>query len=123
MVRALSKAVQNQKIQKEKNVKMARAVEDYQQNALKPKDKQVSFRDIAKRNGVDKESLRRRANGGRGITEMNENKQRLTPNEERVVIDHILISADRGFPMKPRDVVVSANEILKSRGAETINPE
>jgi hypothetical protein len=54
---------------------------------------------------------------------MNVKKQRLTPLEERVVVDHILFSADRGFPMKPRHVVNHANEILKSRGAETIDPE
>ncbi|KAJ6524625.1 hypothetical protein DFH09DRAFT_852208, partial [Mycena vulgaris] len=53
--------------------------------------------------------------GGRGITEMNVKKQKLTPNEERVLIDHILMSADRGFPMKPRAVVNHANDILKSR--------
>jgi hypothetical protein len=54
---------------------------------------------------------------------MNVKKQRLTPTEEHVVIDHILMSADRGFPMKPRMVVQDANEILKSRGAEIIDPE
>jgi hypothetical protein len=123
MVRALSKAVQNQKIQKKKDVKMERTLEDYRQNALKAKEIQVSLRVLAERNGVDKETLRRRANGRQGITEMNVKKQWLTPNEERVVLDHILMSADRGFPMKPRAVVLSANEILKSRGAETIDPE
>jgi hypothetical protein len=95
MVRALSKAVQNQKIQKAKDVAMERAMEDYHQNALKPKEHKVLLSVLAKRNGVDKETLRRRANGGQGITEMNVKKQRLTPKEERVVIDHILMSADR----------------------------
>ncbi|KAF7336140.1 DDE-domain-containing protein [Mycena venus] len=84
----------------------------------------ITTRVLAERNGVDKERLAPDAPmGGRGITEMNEKKQRLTPKEERVVLDHILMSADRGFPMKPRMVVQSANEILKSRGAETIDPE
>jgi hypothetical protein len=123
MVRALSKAVQNQKIQKKKDVKMERALEDYRQNVLKAKEIQVSLRVLAERNGVDKETLRRHANGGQGITEMKVKKQRLTPNEEHIVLDHILMSADHGFPMKPRAVALSANEILKSRGAETIDLE
>ena len=47
----------------------------------------------------------------------------MTPAEERVLVDHICISADRGFPLTHRAVVAHANEILKSRGGSPIDPE
>ncbi|KAJ7284781.1 hypothetical protein C8J57DRAFT_964238, partial [Mycena rebaudengoi] len=87
------------------------------------KELQVPLREIAARHGVDKETLRRRANGGKGITETAASRQKLRPTEERVLLDQILLSADRGFPMKPRAVAIAANEILQSRGGGSIDPE
>jgi hypothetical protein len=48
-------------------------------------------------------------------------KQKLTPAEERVLIDFMLLSADRGFPMSLSCIVAHANSILDSRKGEKIN--
>ncbi|KAJ7131462.1 hypothetical protein C8R44DRAFT_595580, partial [Mycena epipterygia] len=53
--------------------------------------------------------------GGASIRDFNAMKQNLTPAEERVLVDHILISADRGFPMTHQSVTSHANSIIKSR--------
>ncbi|KAJ7128353.1 hypothetical protein C8R44DRAFT_528589, partial [Mycena epipterygia] len=58
--------------------------------------------------------------GGQSIAEVNVKKQKLSPAEERVLVDHILISADRGFPMARKVVVAHANSILEARGAEEL---
>ncbi|KAJ7193758.1 hypothetical protein GGX14DRAFT_339222, partial [Mycena pura] len=58
-----------------------------------------------------KDTLRRRANGGRSMAEFNASKQKLSVQEERVLVDHVLASADRGFPMSHAAIVDHANSI------------
>ncbi|TDL17553.1 hypothetical protein BD410DRAFT_690290, partial [Rickenella mellea] len=60
--------------------------------------------------------------GGRSITEMNAAKQKLTPAEERVLVDFALESADRGFPLTHRSIENYANNILESKYGEGYEP-
>ncbi|KAJ7710759.1 hypothetical protein B0H17DRAFT_879361, partial [Mycena rosella] len=80
------------------------------------KDKQISARELARLYEVDPCTLRRRAAEGISMTDFNEKKQKLTPKEERVLVDHILMSADRGFPLTHKSIISHVNGILKSRG-------
>lgn len=123
MARALSNAVKTQKTAKKAEVNMKRAIEAYQHNVLKPKEVRLSDRAIADLHGVNKDTLRRQATGGRSMAEFNASKQKLSPKEERVLVDHVLASADRGFPMSHAAIVAHANSILKSRGGELISTE
>jgi hypothetical protein len=123
MGRALSDAVKAQKATKKAEVTMKRAIEAYQHNALKPDGIRLSGNAIAEKHGVNKDTLRRRATGGRSMAEFNASKQKLTVEEERVLVDHVLASADRGFPMSHPAIVDHANSILKSRGGGLISTE
>ncbi|KAJ7112367.1 hypothetical protein C8R44DRAFT_632368, partial [Mycena epipterygia] len=95
---------------------MKHALEACQHNTLKPKDKQTSLRKLAKLHGVNKDTLSRRLAGNASIHEFNATKQKLTPKEERVLLDHLLACSDRGFPMTHSATISHANQILKSRG-------
>jgi hypothetical protein len=55
------------------------------------------------------------------MADFNAKKQKLTPVEERVLVDHILMSADRGFSMTHEAITSHANTILKSGGGKQIN--
>ncbi|KAJ6536520.1 hypothetical protein DFH09DRAFT_833078, partial [Mycena vulgaris] len=50
--------------------------------------------------------------GGVSMSAFNATKQKLTPAEERILVDHICTSADRGFPMTHKAVVAHANSII-----------
>jgi Tc5 transposase DNA-binding domain len=123
MGRALSENVKKQKARQLVNTKMAKALDEFQHNELRPKSSRESLRAIADRNNVARETLRRLAAGNVSMSAFNATKQKLSPAEERVLLDHILASADRGFPMTFSTVVAHANCILKSRNGEAINPE
>jgi hypothetical protein len=53
----------------------------------------------------------------------NVSKQKLSPAEERVVINHICVSADCSFPMRHKAIIDHANAIIEACGGEKIDPE
>lgn len=69
------------------------------------------------------DTLRHHANGGVSMSAFNTSKQKLLPAEERVVINHICVSADRGFPMHHKTVIDHVNAIIEARSREKIDAE
>ena len=78
---------------------MQRAIDEYKQQELKPKNLQMSYQAVTDIHKVSKSILQRLVTGGVSMSAFNAGKQRLTPAEERVVVDFCLESADRGFPL------------------------
>ncbi|KAJ7674115.1 hypothetical protein B0H17DRAFT_838264, partial [Mycena rosella] len=62
-----------------------------------------------------KDTLRRRPTRNASMNTFNATKQKLTPSEERVVVDTVLACHDRGFPLTHAAITAHANDILKSQ--------
>jgi hypothetical protein len=111
----LSEAVKLQKSRAQDNARMRRAIDEYKQQELKPKNLRLSYKTVANLHNVSKSTLQRLVTGGVSMSAFNAGKQRLTPAEERVVVDFCLESADRGFPLTHDNVYKCADNILSAR--------
>src|SRR3979411_665354 len=102
---SLSEQVKRQKATARHNCRMWTAIDEYQQQELKPNAAdRLSYRAVADKYNVSKSTLQRLVNGGISMSAFNASKQRLTPPEERIVVDFCLESADRGFPLTVANV-------------------
>lgn len=119
--RALSNQVKRQKQRRAINTALQAAVDEYQQEQLKPKKLRSGLRVVASKHGVNYKTLGNLAKGGRSMSAFNASKQRLTPEEERILVDFILNSADRGNPPVTKAIRILANSIIHARNG-TIDP-
>jgi Tc5 transposase DNA-binding domain len=94
---------------------MCRAIDEYKEQELQPKNLRLSYQTVADTHNVSKSTLQRLVTGGVSMSTFNAGKQRLTPAEERVVADFCVESADRGFPLTHDNVYKSADNILSAR--------
>lgn len=85
-----------------------------------PKDKQLSKLAMAKRHKVPYESFRARSMGQRSPEEYYGSRQKLTPGEERVIVDTVIQTADRAIPMTHKQIVNLGNNIIKARGGKNL---
>lgn len=113
--RALSDRVKRAKQRNSRDHQLRRALLADEANRLRPKHLQRSRADIAREFKVNKDTLKRIADGGTSISAFNAGKQKLTPVEERIIVDDIKESADRGFPLVHSRVVAHANSIISAR--------
>jgi hypothetical protein len=111
----LSNRVKKHKANKANEARLHQAAEAYLHAKNSPA--KLSFREIEKRfPGVKKSTLERYINRkGKTMLEFNATKQKLSQTEENVVVNFILESADRGFPLKHREIRQYANAIRQSR--------
>jgi hypothetical protein len=112
---ALSEQVKQQKATARHNSRMRVAIDEYQEQELKSTVDRLSYRAVADKHDVSKSTLQRLVNGGISMSSFNALKQRLTPPEERIIIDFSLESADRGFPLTVTNVYKCADNILTAR--------
>jgi len=113
---SLSEQVKRQKATARHNCRMRTAIDEYRQQELKPNAAdRLSYRAVADKYNVSKSTLQRLVNGGISMSAFNASKQRLTPAEERIVVDFCLESADRGFPLTIANIYKSADNILTAR--------
>lgn len=73
---------------------MEAAVVDYSKEQEKPVDERRGLCPIAQDHGVSFKTLSRRFHNEQSIAEFNATKQRLTPAEEKVIVDFAIESAD-----------------------------
>ena len=93
---------------------MSKAVAAYTKEQQKPMgDKRAGLRKIALEFGVDYSTLRNRYNGMQSMSEFNAGKQKLSPSQEKMLVDLILVSSDWGVPLTNTDIISYANTILK----------
>jgi hypothetical protein len=116
MVHALSQKAKKLQARQRRQAREAQAVEDWHLEQKKPEGQRRSDRKIAEDHDIPQETFRRRIKGGKSIDEVNASKQKLSPAVEHVLVDHILMQADRGFPPTRKVIVKTANAILISQG-------
>lgn len=122
--RPLSQRVIKAKQRKLKNRQLAEAFDMYQQEQAKPDvEKRKSQRRICAETGASRKALKRLVDGELTISAFNAKKQLLTPAEERMLVDFILESADRGCPPTPAEVKRATTEIISSRTPEGAEPK
>lgn len=116
---ALSEQVKKQKHRRAENAKMQRALDAWRVELEKPEGmSRKSIRRIALDCDVNYRTLARLAKGGVSMSAFNASKQKLKPPEERVVVDFIKESADRGLPLSRGEIVDVAESILASKHGE-----
>ncbi|THH06322.1 hypothetical protein EW146_g9648 [Bondarzewia mesenterica] len=113
--RALSEEAKKIKNRNACNAQLWRVLENDAVNQLKPVHLHRSRTQIARYHGVFRDTLKRLAEGGRSMSAFNAEKQKLKAPEERILVDHILQSADQGFHLSHKKVVMHANSIIRSR--------
>ena len=111
----LLEAVKLQKTCAQYNARMWRAIYEYKQQELKPKNLRMSYQTVADIHNVSKSTLQCLVTGGVSMSAFNSGKQRLTPAEESVVVDFCLESADWGFPLTHDNIYKCADNILSAR--------
>jgi hypothetical protein len=119
---ALSKAAKKHQSRQEEDQMMAAAVEACRSEIEKPSKPHKSIRQVARDFKVDRKTLGRRLEGEQSMSTFNAGKQKLTPAEESVVVDFVMESADRGFPLTHRNIELQANTILRSRSGDEAEP-
>lgn len=82
--------------------------------------KKRGLRPIAAEYNVCYRTLGNLINGGQSMSAFNASKQKLSYAEERVLVDFILHSADRGIPLTHDNVRAHANGILEARGESPV---
>lgn len=115
--RALSIRVKKQKQRRNENTKYQTAVADYKQGQLKP-GKKPGYRLIAKKHNIKASTLRRLVLGGTSMSAFNASKQLLSEAEERVIVNFILESADRGIPLASSAIRACADAIIEKRSSD-----
>ena len=120
--KALSNAVKNFKQRRAKEYQLSQAAAVYTEGITGYRKKK-SIRDVAHEFSVDPSSLSRRIKKkGASMLEFNQTKQKLTVNEEKVLVTFILESANIGFPLSHRQIETYANAVLESKNGPEYEP-
>lgn len=121
--RALSNKAKRLKLRRTKDDADQEATVAAQAEATKPPGAvRRSIRGIAKAYQVTKSTLSRRLKGQRSISEYAAQRQKVKPAEERVLVDFIKESADRGFPLSHSRVEEMANTLIQEREGPDYEP-
>ena len=95
------------------DVKLGQAVQAYLLDQLRPREERKGSRTIAKEYGVCYKTVERQANGGVSISNFNATKQKLTPAQERVLVEYLQESARRSFALNHTQLRQEASVIYK----------
>jgi hypothetical protein len=92
------------------------AVHEYKHEQCKPVHlgKPKSIRDIADAHKISYGTLNRHIHSGHGKRESNQDKQSVSPVQEWSVVQFILESADRGFPLTHAQIIDAANALRQT---------
>ncbi|KAH9009830.1 hypothetical protein EDB84DRAFT_1240814, partial [Lactarius hengduanensis] len=125
---AKSNALKSQIARKQKDNLMAQAVALYQaEKAKSTGGKPASLRAVCRiisddyysrtqiRIRLDHNTLARLSNGGRSLTEANGEKSWLMSEEQDVIVQFVIESARRGFPLSPKRLREHTECILRAR--------
>jgi len=110
----LSEASKKQKQRRLSNKKLNDAIQEYRTQKLE-KGK-ASYRKVAATFGVNRVTLANHEQGKhRPMSAFNASKQKLTPAEEGVLVDAIILASRQGIPYTHDHIRDEANAILQSR--------
>jgi hypothetical protein len=121
--KALSDNVKKIKARRSQNAAMQKAIDAYHCEQEKDEKDRKGLRVIAAKYKVHYSTLGRLAKDGkRNMSAFNASKQKLSAAEERVLVDFIKESADRGFPMTHSTINTYANAVLQTRVGPDFEP-
>jgi DNA-binding XRE family transcriptional regulator len=111
---ALSEAAKRQKKRRQNDEKMKNAIEDYR--AEKSLHGTASYQKTAEKFGVNRITLANLEQGkNQPLSTFNASKQKLTPAEEDVLVESIILASRQGIPHTHGHIREEANTILQSR--------
>lgn len=113
--RALSDQVKKQKHARAVNSQYQAAIDEYEREQAKTSGRKRGLRPIAEKHNVNYRTLSNLVNGGTSIGSFNATKRKLTISEERVLVDFITASADRGMPLTHESIKKHADGIIDGR--------
>jgi hypothetical protein len=120
--RAVSEQVKKVKARRKLNSIHQEAVNEYLREQLKPEKARRGLRPIAAKHGINHKTLSNLANGKQSMSAFNASKKKLSDEEERVLVDLVLESADRGLPLTRSALRATANAIIKGCDGESYTP-
>ena len=110
----LSQAALKQKQTRIKNKKMNDAIQEYRRRKLETG--KASYKEIAVKFGVNRATLSGLEQGKRlTMSTFNISKQKLTPAEETVLVEAIILASRQGIPFTHEHIRDEANAILQNR--------
>jgi hypothetical protein len=114
--RAKSNRVKAHENARRAELRIVAALREHQLEHAKPAalGKPKSIRAIAEKHKVTYGTLHRRINGGKSIREANQRWQKLTPVQEWSLVQFMLESADRGFPLGHRQIEQFADAVRQA---------
>jgi hypothetical protein len=114
--RAKSDRVKAHRQSRKKEQNVMAAVLEYERERAKPANlgAPMSILQISKKYKIPYATLNRCVNGGQSIRGSNEKKQKLTPAQEWLLVQFILESADRGFPLGHRQIEQYADAVRQA---------
>jgi hypothetical protein len=119
--RALSNRAKKLNKQLDEDARLEKAVAEYKEEQKTPDGyRKKGAEHFATKYGIKKRRLIYRANGGQTMAEFNKTKQLLTEAEEAVLVDHLVCSAEMGFPLTHERVMQTANHILEAKGQKRV---
>lgn len=102
---------------------IAKAVQSYRAELMRPNGQHLGLRKIAAMyEGVTIGTLRNRAAGRRSIQEFNQTKHKLTLEDERQLTSLIQLSSNRGILFTREDIRQAVNTLLKKCGGSNYEP-
>lgn len=113
VARPTSLTVRKKKTRELLNERLNKAAQEYKADQLNTSRKPRGLRVFANKYDVPMKSLSRRVNGKRTQEEYTVSLQKLSPAKEQVLVDFIIESADRGFPLNQNQIVHYANAIVQ----------
>ncbi|THV00840.1 hypothetical protein K435DRAFT_963806 [Dendrothele bispora CBS 962.96] len=122
--KAISQRTRDHEASETRQANLEKATAAYLEDQKKTTgERKKGLRQIAEQFGVDKTTLNRRVHGGQSIQEFNTTKQKLTPAEEKVIVDHIIERAQRALAPTRTQIQEFANHILEEKyGARNYEP-
>lgn len=121
--RAVSEKVKKIKACRKLNSIYQEAVNKYHREQLKPEKAACrGLWPIAAKYGINFKTLSNLANGKQSMSAFNMSKRKISGEEERVIVNLILESADRSLPLTRSAFCTVANTIIKGRDGESYTP-
>jgi hypothetical protein len=119
--RTVSNRAKKLNIQLDEDTRLERAVAEYKEEQKTPngyRKRGAAF--FATKFGVKTRRLLYRAKGSQTMAEFNKKKQLLTEAQESVLVDHIICSAEMGFPLTHERIARTANLLLRTWGFDPV---
>jgi len=120
--RAVSEQVKKIKVCRKLNSIHQEAVDEYHWGQLKSEKKHCGLQPSSAKHGINFKTLSNLVKGKQSMSTFNTLKKKLSDEEEHVLVDPLLESADWGLPFTQSVLHETANSIIKGHDGESYTP-